>query len=122
MTDPKSGNCLQCPAAAAQLKRHLLRFQPSDLAKLLQACRLIRQLAGVRMAEPTPDGICVEYDLLRIVLPQIEAICTEAGLQAKGGLHGWQRSWWKYTEGNERQNTLHPPAIACCNHPPNRSH
>ena len=119
MTCHESENCLHRPAATALLKCHLLCFQSTNLEKLLQACRLLRQLVGVRIAEPAPDGIRLEYDLLRITLQQIEVSCAEAGLRGKGGLHGWRRSWWKYTEGNERQNTLHPPAIACCNRPPN---
>lgn len=124
MTCPEATAC--CPhhavAPTPLRKRHTLRFQPAEAARWTDACRRLTQLPGVTLATATAQGLEVEYDLLRITLPQIEMTCAAVGLHSKGGLHGWRRGWWAYTESNERQNTLHPPHIACCNRPPDRPH
>lgn len=104
-------------------KKHTLRIAAGTATDVNLACQQIRQMMGiasVSATSATDDALIVEYDLRQVSLSQIEAAATAQGLRFKGGLHGFRRGFWKFTEANEAQNAAHLGSAACCSRPPSK--
>lgn len=99
-------------------KRRLLRLEAGKDADIERICRHIGKMPGVSSVGAGEGGLVVEYDLQQITLAQIEAAATAEGLRFKGGMHGFRRDMWKYTERNELENAARRDDGACCNRPP----
>lgn len=99
-------------------KAHRLLTQPVDAAVAQRACQRIAEMSGIRSVHFEANRLVLEYDLCRTTLDEIEAIANGEGVAFKEGFHGYRRRWWKYIEGNELENAIHPPSAACCNRPP----
>lgn len=106
------------PGAQPIPKRHRLQVRPTLAGVVERACRQIREMSGVVSVEVGSEGLLLTYDLLRTTLGEIETIAEGEGLAFKDGLHGVRRRWWKFTEGNELDNAVHPSEAACCSRPP----
>lgn len=100
------------------VKRRRLHFVAPTQEALRAACGRLRGMMGVATASPGSDNLTVEYDLRQATFAQVEAVVAGAGLISRGGLHRWRRSLWKFIEGNEIENEVHPASGACCNRPP----
>jgi YHS domain-containing protein len=114
-------NLYTAPHSPAIPIRRRLRLAAGDGAGIERALRSIRAMMGISATDVEKDCLIVEYDLKQVSLAQIEAVAIDAGLKFKGGLHGLQRSLWKFAERNELDNAAHAGTGACCNHPPTRS-
>ncbi len=101
-------------------KKHKLQFVLPDAEALRRAGDRLPAMMGVTVAQPGDDHLLVEYDLRQASLEQIEAEAEASGLILKGGLHGWRRAWWRFTEENELDNLADAGNGACCNRPPPR--
>ena len=103
-------------------KKRKLQFVSPASETVRKASDKLLQMMGVTVARPGDDDLLVEYDLRQATLAQIEAVATSSGLILKGGLHGFRRDWWRFTERNEIENAADVGSGACCNRPPAKLH
>jgi len=101
------------------VKRHTLRFAACTDATLTATLATLAQMPGVLKLTPGSRHIALEYDLRRVALEQIEAAALACALPLRGGLHEWQRAWWRFAENNELENAASTGG-ACCSRPPSR--
>lgn len=102
------------------LKKRILKFLSAEAESLSETCETLRQVNGVKQASTGEGCLLLEYDLQQVSLVQIEVFLLAAGLRLRSGLHGIQRSLWRFTEQNELDHAADVRNGACCNRPPAR--
>lgn len=101
-------------------KKRRLKFLPVEAENLKKTCEMLHQMKGVMQVSMGEGYVLLEYDLQQVSLVQIEDLLQATGLRLKNGLHGIQRSLWRFTEQNERDNAADTRNGACCSRPPAR--
>jgi hypothetical protein len=100
-------------------KQRRLRLAVWDVT-LIQAEQRVGCMMGVKSVTARNGTLTVAYDLRVVLLAQIERTLAESGIALRGGLHGWRRALWRFTENNESENAAQAGTGACCSRPPAR--